>query len=98
VQPSEPQECNVLIYLLAHRERVVSKHALRERLCPDQHVTEATLTQRLMAIRRALGDTGRAQRYIRTVPGRGYRFVAPVVASRVLPTPSTWSHTVILSQ
>lgn len=79
VQPLEPQGFNVLAYLLEHRDRVVSKSELLERLWPNQYVSEATLTQRLVAVRRALGDDGRTQRYIRTVHGRGYRFVAAIV-------------------
>jgi predicted ATPase/class 3 adenylate cyclase/DNA-binding winged helix-turn-helix (wHTH) protein len=74
----EPQGFNVLAYLVAHRDRVVSKQELFEQLWPDQSVSEATLTQRLMAARKVLGDSGRAQRYIKTVHGRGYRFVAAV--------------------
>lgn len=78
VQALEPQGFKVLLYLLEQRDRVVSKSELLERLWPGQYVSEATLTQRLVAIRRALGDDGRSQRYIRTVHGRGYRFVAAV--------------------
>ncbi len=74
----EPQAFNVLAYLLAHRDRVVTKDELLEHLWPDQHVGDASLAQRLTAVRKALGDSGRAQRLIKTVHGRGYRFIAPV--------------------
>jgi DNA-binding winged helix-turn-helix (wHTH) protein/class 3 adenylate cyclase len=88
VQHLEPQGFKVLLYLIERRDRVVSKHELFEHLWPDQYVTEATLTQRLVAVRRALGDNGRTQRYIRTVHGRGYRFVEPVVEhAEVAPSP-----------
>jgi DNA-binding winged helix-turn-helix (wHTH) protein len=60
----EPQGFKVLVYLLEHRERVVSKSELFEHLWPNQYVTEATLAQRLMAVRRALEDDGRTQRYM----------------------------------
>lgn len=86
VQPLEPQGFNVLAYLLEQRERVVAKDELLERLWPGQHVTDATLTQRVVAIRRALGDTGRTQRYIRTVHRRGYRFVAAVGTAPAAPS------------
>lgn len=72
------QGFNVLVYLVQHRDRVVSKDELLEQLWPSQNVSEATLTQRLKAVRRALGDSGRTQRFIKTVHGRGYRFIAPV--------------------
>jgi len=74
----ERQGFNVLVYLVQHRERVVTKDELMERLWPNQSVSESTLTQRLRAARRALGDSGREQRLIKTVHGRGYRFIAAV--------------------
>jgi DNA-binding winged helix-turn-helix (wHTH) protein len=74
----ERQGFNVLVYLVHHRDRVVTKDELLEQLWPNQSVSEGTLTQRLRAARRALGDSGRAQRLIKTVHGRGYRFIAAV--------------------
>jgi DNA-binding winged helix-turn-helix (wHTH) protein/predicted ATPase len=74
----EPQVFNVLAYLIQHRDRVVTKQELLERLWPGRFVTEATLTSRLMVARKAIGDRGRGQRLIQTLHGRGYRFVAPV--------------------
>ncbi len=75
----EPQGFNVLVYLVQHRDRVVSKDELLAQVWPNQSVSESTLTQRLKAERRALGDSGRTQRFVKTVHGRGYRFVASVV-------------------
>lgn len=77
-QPLEPQGFNVLRYLLDHPDRVVTKEELLENLWPNQAVSESTLTQRLMAVRRALGESGRTPRYVRTVHRRGYRFIAAV--------------------
>ncbi len=74
----EPQVFNVLAYLIQHRERVVTKEELLEQLWPSRFVSEATLTSRLTAARRAIGDRGREQRLIQTIHGRGYRFIAPV--------------------
>jgi DNA-binding winged helix-turn-helix (wHTH) protein/predicted ATPase len=74
----EPQVFNLLAYLIQHPSRVVTKEELLEQLWPGRFVTEATLTSRLMAARRAIGDRGREQRLIQTVHGRGYRFIAPV--------------------
>ncbi len=53
LQPLEPQGFKVLAYLLEHRERVVSKNELLEHVWPNQYVSEATLGQRLVAVRRA---------------------------------------------
>ena len=76
--PLEPQGFNVLVYLVQHRDRVVSKDELFAQLWPNQTVSESTLTQRLRAVRRTLGDSGENQRCIKTVHGRGYRFIAVV--------------------
>ena len=74
----EPQGFNVLVYLVQHRHRVVSKEELFTQLWPNQAVSESTLTQRLRAARRTLGDSGQHQHFIKTVHGRGYRFIAVV--------------------
>ena len=74
----EPQVFEVLLYLLQHRDRVVSKDELLENVWRTRFVTESALTSRIKAGRRALLDSGRDQRMIRTLHGRGYRFLAPV--------------------
>lgn len=74
----EPQVFNVLSYLLHHRDRVVTKEELLDQVWPDRSVSEASLSQRLMAARKAVGDSGRTQRVIQTLHGRGYRFIAPI--------------------
>jgi pimeloyl-ACP methyl ester carboxylesterase len=75
--PMEPQAFDVLAYLVAHRDRVVSKEELMDAVWGGRFVTEAAVTSRIKQARRALGDDGQTQRLIRTVHGRGYRFVAP---------------------
>jgi DNA-binding winged helix-turn-helix (wHTH) protein/predicted ATPase len=74
----EPQVFNVLVYLIQHRDRVVTKDELVEHIWSGRLVSEATLTSRVMAVRRAIGDRGREQRLIQTLHGRGYRFLAEV--------------------
>jgi predicted ATPase/class 3 adenylate cyclase/DNA-binding winged helix-turn-helix (wHTH) protein len=68
----------VLVYLLAHRDRVVSKQELIEHLWPDQFVGEETLTSCRKTLRQALGERGRTPRFLRTLHGQGYRFVGVV--------------------
>src|SRR5215472_5239689 len=68
----------VLVYLLTHRDRVVPKQELCEQLWPTQFISDATLDSCMAEARRAVGDSGRAQRVIHTRHGYGYRFVAPV--------------------
>ena len=76
----EPQVFEVVRYLVEHRDRMVPKEELLEQVWGTRFVSESALTSRIKAARRALGDDGREQRIIRTVHGRGYRFVAPLDA------------------
>jgi predicted ATPase/DNA-binding winged helix-turn-helix (wHTH) protein len=80
--PVEPQVFDVLLYLVEHCDRVVSKQELFENVWQTRFVTESALTSRIKAARRALGDDGRRQRLIATVHGRGYRFLSPVEKRR----------------
>src|SRR5262249_54978247 len=75
----------VLAYLLAHRDRVVPKHELLDYLWPDQFVGDAVLKACITALRKALEEQGRAARFVRTLYGQGYRFVATVEEREHLP-------------
>src|SRR5262245_34498193 len=68
----------LLAYLLAHRDRVVSRQELCAHLWPRQFISDVTLDACLAEARRAVGDSGRAQQVIHTRHGQGYRFVAAV--------------------
>src|SRR3981081_4382575 len=74
----EPQVLDLLIYLLQNRERVVSKDDLIASVWGGRIVSDATLTSRIYAARKAVGDSGRDQRLIRTIARKGIRFVGPV--------------------
>ena len=75
----EPQVFDVLCYLIEHRRRVVTKIELFEKVWGGAFVGESTLTSRIKSARRLVGDSGQAQRVIRTVHRRGYQFVADVL-------------------
>src|ERR671926_346035 len=75
-----PRLIEMLLALVENRERVIEKDELMSRLWPDTIVEEANLTVNVSALRKALGQRGNENRYIVTVPGRGYRFVAEVKA------------------
>ena len=75
----------VLVHLLAHRDRVVPKQELLEHLWPDQFVGDATLTSCIKTLRQALGEQGRTPRFLRTLHGQGYRFVGAVEVWEHLP-------------
>jgi DNA-binding winged helix-turn-helix (wHTH) protein len=72
----EPQAYDVLSYLIQHKDRVVPKLELLERLWPDRYVSDGALSHCVMLARKAVGDTGQNQRCIKTIHRRGYRFVA----------------------
>src|SRR5439155_23115278 len=74
----EPQVFDLLVYLVQNRDRVVSKDDLIDGVWGGRIVSESTLTTRLNAVRKAVGDSGAAQRLIRTVPRRGVRFIGEV--------------------
>jgi len=75
----EPQVFDVLTQLVGNHERCVTKEELFDAVWGGKFVGEAALTSRIKAARRALGDDGESQRFIRTVRGRGYQFVATVL-------------------
>jgi TolB-like protein/Flp pilus assembly protein TadD len=74
----EPQVFDLLAYLVHHRDRVVSRDELMQAIWGGRIVSDAALSSRILAARRALGDRGPEQTYIRTVPKRGFRFAAEV--------------------
>jgi adenylate cyclase len=76
--PVEPQVLDLLIYLIENRERVVSKTDLYDSIWKNRIVSESTLSSRVNAVRKALADSGDAQRIVRTVSRKGFRFVAEV--------------------
>ena len=72
----EPQVFALLALLAANAERLVSKEEIVEKVWDGRIVSEAAVTSRVKSARQALGDDGRSQRFIRTLHGQGYRFVA----------------------
>jgi predicted ATPase/DNA-binding winged helix-turn-helix (wHTH) protein len=69
---------DILAVLVEHAGKVVGKEELIARAWPHTFVEEANLKIQVSALRRALGDGQNDHRYIVTVPGRGYNFVAPI--------------------
>lgn len=74
----EPQVLDLLVHLVQNRDRVVSKDDLIASVWGGRIVSDANLTSRIYAARKALGDDGRQQKLIRTVARRGHRFVGAV--------------------
>ena len=88
----EPQVFALIAYLAEHRDRMVSRDELFEKLWEGRVVSDSALSSRIKSARRALGDDGRSQAIIKTVHGQGLRFVAEVrvqpAAAIVIPTAS----------
>jgi DNA-binding winged helix-turn-helix (wHTH) protein/predicted ATPase len=74
----EPQVFDLLEYLIRNRERVVSRDDLTESIWRGRIVSESALSTRINAARCAIGDSGKEQRLIRTLPRKGIRFVGAV--------------------
>jgi len=74
----EPQVLDLLIYLMENRDRVVSKDDLIASVWGGRIVSDATLTSRIHAARKAVDDSGQDQKLIRTIARRGLRFVGTV--------------------
>ena len=74
----EPQVLDLLIYLMENRDRVVSKDDLISSVWGGRIVSDTTLTSRIYAARKVVGDTGRNQMLIRTVARKGVRFCGDV--------------------
>jgi DNA-binding winged helix-turn-helix (wHTH) protein len=68
----EPLVFDLLVYLIEHRERLVSREELLENLWKGKVVTDSALGARLKDVRKAAGDSGSKQAVIKTIHGRGY--------------------------
>src|SRR5438093_1666783 len=76
--PLTAKSFETLLALIESRGEILDKDALLNRVWPDTVVEEKNLTISISALRKALGESPQEHRYIVTVPGRGYRFVAEV--------------------
>ena len=88
VQAVEPQVFAILELLIANSSRMVSKEEINERVWGGRIVSEAALSSRIRSARNAIGDDGTAQRLIKTIRHRGFRFVGEVTVSADLAAPT----------
>lgn len=77
----EPQVFDLLVFLIANRERVVSKEDIINAVWDGRFTSDAAITTCIKSLRKALNDDGAQQRYIKTLRGKGFRFVADVVVA-----------------
>ncbi|MDF2182725.1 winged helix-turn-helix domain-containing protein [Neptuniibacter sp. CAU 1671] len=81
----EPKVYDLLVLLLEERERIVSKDEIVERLWQGRFTSDTAITTCVKMLRKALGDDGHQQRFIRTQRGRGLRFIAEVSQAETQP-------------
>jgi serine/threonine-protein kinase len=89
VIPLMPKAFDTLLYLVENSGRVVDKDEMFREVWPDTIVEENNLTQNISILRKVFGEKPGQHRFIVTVPGRGYRFVADVRQHRGLDPPPT---------
>jgi DNA-binding winged helix-turn-helix (wHTH) protein len=78
--PLEHKAYQVLVYLVQHADRLVTKRELLDAVWPEVYINDSAVARCIGAVRQAVGDRRDTQGVIRTVHGQGYRFVAQVVA------------------
>jgi DNA-binding winged helix-turn-helix (wHTH) protein/Tol biopolymer transport system component len=84
-----PKSLEVLVALVRRGGDVATKDELMSEVWPETVVEENSLTQLISGLRKTLGEKPREHRFIATIPGRGYRFVAPVrLEAPVTPFPA----------
>lgn len=97
--PAEPQVLALLIMLIANRHRLVDKDELIASVWQGRIVSDAAISSRIKSVRQLVGDNGKDQQVIRTVHGRGFRFIAeldsalPAAASSLQMAPAPAAET-----
>lgn len=93
----EPQVFALLSHLIRHRHRLVTKDEIAKEVWRERFASEASISSRIRSARQAVGDDGHSQTMIKTVHGRGFRFVAEVETTdahtaepKPFPEPGGW--------
>lgn len=81
VVPLPPKAFELLLVMVENAGRVLTKEELMKRVWPDSFVEEANLSHNIYKLREVLGERHNGEKYIETVPRRGYRFVGKVVSA-----------------
>ena len=83
--PLTPKVFDTLLHLVRHQGELVAKNELMRAVWPDTVVEENNLNQNISTLRRVLGESRGENRYIATIPGKGYRFIADIEGRRSIP-------------
>ena len=78
IVPVRPKSWDLLQYFVERPGQLIGKEAVHRQIWPDTAVSDDTITQSIKELRQALGDDARTPRFIETVHGRGFRFIAEV--------------------
>ena len=81
-----PKAFRLLRYLAEHPERLLTQEELRKALWQHGYVSDSLLRGYIRQLREVLGDDAKDPRFIETAGGRGYRFIAPLTSTRLLPS------------
>ena len=85
----EPQVLRLIILLVDHADRLVSRDEIIDEVWNGRAISESALSSRIKSARQVLGDSGASQHMIRTIHGRGFRFVCPLAGTTSPPGPVT---------
>src|ERR1700721_2160869 len=88
VEAVEPLVFNLILFLARNPNRVISRDEVIEAVWSGRVVSDATVASAIKSARRALGDSGDSQNFIRTVRGRGFEFQAEVLTIEHPKTPA----------
>src|SRR5262249_9006271 len=78
VVPLTAKVFDILLFLVENRGRLLEKDEVMQRVWEGSFVEEGNLTRNVSTLRKALGEDPKEHQYIVTIPGHGYKFVAPV--------------------
>ena len=84
----EPRVFELLQYLVENSDRLISKDEIIDQVRSGRVVSDSAVSSQIKAVRRAIGDDGKAQNLVRTVHGKGFRFVADVSTETAKPSPT----------
>ncbi len=79
--PVEPKVFNLIVYLIEHADKVVSRDELLDHVWQGRVVSDTSINNSIKSARKVLGDDGRNQQVIKTIHSRGYQFVAELANS-----------------
>jgi len=85
IVPMEHRAFDMLLYLIEHRDRAISKDELQQAIWPRMILTDSALTRCVMKVRRAVGDDPKRRAVIKTLHGHGYRFIASLESAPPAP-------------